>query len=69
MHRCSTSDQNIDRQIDALRKEGCGRTYEEKVSCMKKDCPELMKLILDALREGDTVLFCELTRLVLLEKA
>ena len=60
--RCSTADQNLDWQLDALKKEGCERIYEEKVSGTKKDRPELMKM-LDALREGDTVIVCELTRL------
>lgn len=60
--RCSTADQNLDWQLDALKKEGCERIYEEKVSGMKKERPELMKMI-DALRSGDTVIVCELTRL------
>jgi len=60
--RCSTIDQNLDWQLDALQKEGCERIYHEKVSGMKKERPELMKL-LDTLRNGDTVIVCELTRL------
>lgn len=60
--RCSTADQNLDWQIDALKKEGCQRIYEEKASGIKKERPELMKM-LDALRDGDTVIVCELTRL------
>jgi len=60
--RCSTADQNLDWQIDALHKEGCQKIYQEKVSGTKKERPELMRM-LDALREGDTVVVCELTRL------
>lgn len=60
--RCSTADQNLDWQIDALEKEGCDRIYQEKISGTKKERPELNRM-LDALREGDTVLVCELTRL------
>lgn len=60
--RCSTADQSLDWQIDALKKEGCERIYEEKVSGMKTERPELMRMM-DALREGDTVIVCELTRL------
>ena len=30
--RVSTQDQNLDRQIDQLRQEGCTRIYEEKAS-------------------------------------
>ena len=60
--RCSTADQNLDWQLDALNKEGCERIYQEKVSGTKKERPELGKM-LDALRAGDTVVICELTRL------
>lgn len=60
--RCSTADQNLDWQLDALNKEGCERIYQEKVSGTTKDRPELSKM-LDALRAGDTVVICELTRL------
>ena len=60
--RCSTADQNLDWQLDALKKEGCERIYEEKVSGTKKERPELSKMM-DALREGDTIVVCELTRL------
>jgi DNA invertase Pin-like site-specific DNA recombinase len=60
--RVSKEEQNLDRQIDVLKKEGCKKIFEEKVSGTSKDRPELLKL-LEHLREGDTVIFCELTRL------
>lgn len=60
--RCSTLDQNLDWQIDALTKEGCDRIFQEKFTGTRKDRPELIPL-LDMLREGDTVIICELTRL------
>ena len=60
--RCSTLEQNLDRQRDALLQEGCERIYEEKLSGTRLDRPELGRL-LDALRENDTVVICELTRL------
>lgn len=60
--RCSTTDQNLDWQMDALTKEGCERIYQEKISGTKKERPELSKM-LDTLRDGDTVIVCELTRL------
>lgn len=60
--RCSTADQNLDWQLDALSREGCERIYQEKISGTKKDRPELGKM-LDTLRSGDTVVICELTRL------
>lgn len=60
--RCSTQDQNLDWQIDKLNQEGCERIYQEKWTGTKKDRPELGRM-LDALRKGDTVIVCELTRL------
>ena len=60
--RCSTLDQNLDWQIDALTKEGCDRIFQEKFTGTRKDRPELLRMM-DMLREGDTVIICELTRL------
>ena len=60
--RCSTLDQNLDWQIDALMKEGCDRIFQEKFTGTRKVRPELLRM-LDMLREGDTVIICELTRL------
>ena len=60
--RVSTQDQNLDRQLDQLRQDGCERIYEEKVSGAKSDRPELGRM-LDALREGDIVIVAELSRL------
>ena len=60
--RCSTLDQNLDWQIDALTKEGCDRIFLEKFTGTRKDRPELLRMM-DMLREGDTVIICELTRL------
>ena len=60
--RVSTLEQNLDRQIDQLEKEGCERIYSEKISGTKNNRPELHRM-LDALRPGDTVIVSELTRL------
>ena len=60
--RVSTNDQKMERQLDALAKEGCERIYQEKISGVKKDRPELNRM-LDAIRQGDIILVCELTRL------
>ena len=60
--RCSTLDQNLDWQIDALTKEGCDRIFQEKFTGTRKDRPELLRMM-DMLRDGDTVIICELTRL------
>lgn len=60
--RVSTSGQNLDGQCDSLRQAGCERIYSEKISGAKAQRPELGRM-LDALREGDTVVITELTRL------
>ena len=60
--RCSTLDQNLDWQIDALMKEGCDRIFQEKFTGTRKDRPELLRMM-DMLREGDTAIICEPPRL------
>lgn len=60
--RVSTSGQNLDGQCDSLRQAGCERIYSEKISGAKAQRPELERM-LDALREGDTLVITELTRL------
>ena len=60
--RVSTIDQNLDRQLDALKSSGAEKIFTEKVTGKKADRPELLRMI-DQLREGDTVLISELTRL------
>lgn len=60
--RVSTAGQNLDGQCDNLRQAGCERIYSEKISGVKAQRPELDRM-LDALREGDTVVITELTRL------
>lgn len=60
--RVSTQDQNLNRQLDQLRKEGCERIVEEKVSGSRADRPELTKM-LETIREGDVIVVTELSRL------
>jgi len=60
--RVSTVEQNLDRQIDALKDAGADKLFTEKITGKKKERPELMKLI-EQLREGDIVVISELTRL------
>ena len=60
--RVSTSDQNLDRQQDALHSYGIDKLYCEKLSGTKKSRPELDRLLKD-LREGDTVVIESLSRL------
>lgn len=59
--RVSTKDQNLDLQIDALKKEGCDRIYQE-VQSASKESPILEKLLND-LREGDQLIIYKLDRL------
>ena len=60
--RVSTEAQNLDRQIDALKKYGVDTIYNEKMTGTKRDRPELTKM-LDRMTEGDTVVVESLSRL------
>lgn len=60
--RVSTKDQNLDMQIDALKKEGCERVYTEKMSGGKRERPELEKLLAH-LRGGDVLVIWKFDRL------
>src|SRR5271157_2601375 len=60
--RVSTDQQNLHRQIDILKAEGCEKIFEEKITGTKRERPELTRL-LDQLRKGDTIIFNDLTRL------
>ena len=60
--RVSRDSQDLDRQIDALKKYGVDKIYNEKMTGTKRDRPELAKL-LDRMTEGDTVVIESLSRL------
>jgi len=60
--RVSTEQQNLDRQLDALKKYGVDVIYNEKMTGTKRDRPELAKM-LDRMAEGDTVVIESLSRL------
>jgi DNA invertase Pin-like site-specific DNA recombinase len=60
--RVSTTDQNLELQLNALKEAGCSRIYQEKISGVKKERPELQRL-LDQLRSGDIVVVWKLDRL------
>ncbi|MBS5946715.1 MAG: recombinase family protein [Peptoniphilus harei] len=60
--RVSTEGQNLYRQLDALKAAGVDEIIEEKITGTKADRPQLNRL-LDKLREGDTILIADLTRL------
>lgn len=60
--RVSTIEQNLDRQIDALKLAGAEEIITEKMTGTKADRPKLNQLF-DKLRTGDTILIADLTRL------
>lgn len=59
--RVSTLDQNLDSQLDELKKVGCTKIFQEKASSVKKR-PEFEKCV-DYLRPGDTLVVWKLDRL------
>lgn len=60
--RVSSRDQNLDSQLDLLKTAGCERIFEDKVSGIRESRPEWDRL-LEFLREGDTVVVAELSRM------
>ena len=62
--RCSTTEdkQNVDRQVQELKAMGAELIYKEYISAIKVNRPEYKKL-LNAIKEGDTVMATELSRL------
>jgi DNA invertase Pin-like site-specific DNA recombinase len=60
--RVSTVEQNLDLQLDALKKYGCETIYQENASGKDSERLELMAC-LKSLREGDTLVFWRLDRL------
>jgi DNA invertase Pin-like site-specific DNA recombinase len=61
--RVSTKDQNLDLQIDALKKAGCKKIYEEVISGAKLDRPVLNDLLAN-LREDDVLIIWKLDRIM-----
>ena len=60
--RASLEKQTIDRQLDELAAAGVRHIYQEKITGTKRDRPELNRM-LAALRQGDTVITVELSRM------
>jgi len=60
--RVSTADQNLDRQLDMLKRYGVDKLFTEKMSGTKKSRPELDQL-LSTLSTGDSVVVESLSRL------
>ena len=60
--RVSTIEQNLDLQLQALKKAGCQKIYREKVSGATRQRPEFQRM-LDQIRAGDVVVVWKLDRL------
>ena len=60
--RVSTDDQDTRMQIDALKRAGCEKIYEERASGSRTDRPELAKAVAHG-RKGDIVVVWKLDRL------
>ncbi len=61
--RVSTEDQNLDRQLEALKAAGVKRIYSEKVSGKSAAGRAELQACLDYVREGDTLIVCSMDRL------
>lgn len=59
--RVSTNEQNLDLQLDTLKKSGCNKIFYDKTSALKERA-ELNKL-LKVLEKGDTLMVWKLDRL------
>jgi len=60
--RVSTRDQNLDLQVDALKRAGCERIYQDVASGSKTERPALAEL-LGQLRAGDVLVIWKLDRM------
>jgi DNA invertase Pin-like site-specific DNA recombinase len=60
--RVSSSGQNLDVQLAKLNKYGCDKIYQEKISGIEQNRPELIKC-LDYVRKDDTLIITRLDRM------
>jgi DNA invertase Pin-like site-specific DNA recombinase len=60
--RVSTLEQNLDLQLQALKKAGCRRIFQEKISAGARNRPEFQRM-LDQIRTSDTIVVWKLDRL------
>ncbi|MGA5691337.1 recombinase family protein [Cytobacillus pseudoceanisediminis] len=59
--RVSTVHQDLESQLQALKREGCDKIYSEKLTGTKSDRPQFQEL-LSTLKEGDTLVVTKLDR-------
>lgn len=59
--RISTIEQNLERQIEALKKEGCQFIFSDTMTGAELNRPELNRLLKVAI-SGDTIIITDLTR-------
>ena len=60
--RVSTLEQNLDLQLQALKKVGCRRIFQEKISASTRNRPEFQWMV-DQIRTADTIVVWKLDRL------
>lgn len=60
--RVSTTDQNLDRQLEQLQKANCKKIFQEKISGKNTNRPQLQAM-LDFIREDDEVVVISMDRL------
>lgn len=63
--RVSTKNQNLELQLESLKKYGCDKIYSEKISgdFRKKSNREQLDLLLSVIKKGDTLVVWKLDRL------
>ncbi|WP_440652040.1 recombinase family protein [Cysteiniphilum sp. 19S12-1] len=60
--RVSSSGQSLEVQVEKLSKHGCDKIYQEKISGLEQNRPQLIAC-LDYVREGDTLVITKLDRM------
>ena len=60
--RVSTISQNLDSQLDILKKNGCSKIFTDKITGTSRERPGWDKLI-EYVRKGDTIVVTELSRM------
>ena len=60
--RVSTTDQNLETQLEQLKNAGAEKIFQEKISGVKRNRPQLIEM-LNYIREGDSVVVTKLDRI------